>query len=97
VTIDGYNAWPMRELEIVTVAELFAAAGFPVPEGARIAMTRGGWGFCEGVTVSLFGHAWTIYGGSILRPTDLKIDLSRLPALDAWDALPQIIKDAVKS
>lgn len=126
--LEGHPCWiTVDSLEIVTVAELFAAAGHPVPEGAILVRktwtavwerVRDGYASQESEERS----AWFAYG-----PTEqdgllpefnfsdnawkrmrycvrdyLKIlqvpiiDLSRLPALDAWGALPEIVKAVVK-
>jgi len=91
-------------LEIVTVAELFEAAGHPAPEGAKLYRYS-----CEPESLPL-DWIWQCSGKSAIFD-DLKgewgvvfnnphfvadPDLSRLPALDAWYALPGVIKAVVK-
>lgn len=92
------------ECSIVTVAELFKAAGHPVPEGAKLYRYS-----CEPESLPL-DWIWQCSGKSAIFD-DLKgewgvvfnnphfvadPDLSRLPALDAWYALPGVIKAVVK-
>lgn len=86
--------------EIVTVGELFAAAGFAVPGvvvgygnyvNPRQWITRDSEGKGHHFGEGWIGHP-TVPGREYLP----HIDLSRLPALDAWDALPDVIKAVVK-
>lgn len=112
----GEKCWPVDLLEIVTVAELFEAAGHPVPEGARLfahflvgdGMTasdvRRYWGWRLITEVGHFlNGAWQVDKIDEANASDpirvisaVSIDLSRLPALDAWDALPEVIKAVVE-
>lgn len=98
---------------IVTVGELFAAAGCPIPADCIYAEATGSLAAfreispddCGGNrqahrflletihTASESRHEW-VHDGT-WRPNRL-IDISRLPALDAWDALPQVVKAVVK-
>ena len=109
------NTGPFRrifglyELEIVTVEELFAAAGFPIPEGAKLVAYLNGlseveWGYgvmenggihlsriwVRGGSWSDMNHSTVHYASSVLP------DLRRLPALDAWDALPEVVQQVVQ-
>ena len=113
----GWEQWlDLDECSIVTVAELFEAAGHPVPEGARLfahflvgdGMTasdvRRYWGWRLITEVGHFlNGAWQVDKIDEANASDpiriisaVSIDLSRLPALDAWDALPEIVKAVVK-
>lgn len=113
---DGCGCYYTDEsLRPLTVADAFALAGFPVPEGAKLhisgcdlSWTASIDGPCtEGgldVTLLLFGpldgehHDW-LYQTTDWRESEstLEVDLSRLPLADAFDALPQVIRDAVEA
>ncbi len=99
--------------DIYTVAEAFADAGFPVPEGAKIVahflILPGGtasdvnryWSYriiCD------LGHfldnRWQEERINENDPTDItrvitavSINLANLPAKDAWEQLPAIVRD----
>lgn len=86
---------PWAGCRIVTVAELFAAAGHPVPEGDFPLLyddVDDNWYRPDFVWFD--GDKWVVDDGIADRAKSP--DLSRLPALDAWDALPQIVKAVVK-
>lgn len=101
--------------EIVTVAELFEAAGHPVPGGRLVCymllaktdshqVTLGNRSWVSN-QCGLRGYFVFLNGGWVREDTEeidcievaanASIDLSRLPALDAWDALPEVIKAVV--
>lgn len=104
-------AWP-HCWEIATVSDLFREAGFPVPEGARLVFSNQfgrTWAWCHkqsdnGVFVD--AAVWRIdesYMSWITGNVKLENfwafdfpDLSRLPAADAWDCLPDSIKAVVR-
>lgn len=107
---DGYYR-PEHRLEIVTVAELFEAAGCPVPRDGYLCQLFGElcvFRDCEPLRdqpcrkrfrLKLFdrleGEKWEWAADGVFDSTNI-IDLSRLPALDAWNALPEVIKAAVR-
>jgi hypothetical protein len=96
-----------EDLEIVTVAESFAATGHPVPEGFYVSQLFGELcAFCDTEPirdqpcrkcfrlkpfVTPDGEQWEWSADGVFDSTHM-IDLSRLPALDAWDALPDVVK-----
>lgn len=100
---DGYYR-PEFRLEIVTVGELFAAAGHPVPDESYLVLEEmNRYGVCAWLAVHSTGttlHFRSLNGEigwrSSARSNAPPYSLSRLPALDAWDALPEIIKAVVK-
>lgn len=85
----------MSKNKTITVAEAFALAGHPLPEGGFLVPNiHRIWQVHthEGYTRS-FDDGWekpsAIYG-------DTDIDLRNLPARDAWNALPEIVREAVE-
>ncbi len=87
--------------DIYTVAEAFADAGFPVPDGARIYyealrhLNRKMW-ITHIIGCAVFPFIGTTWApkrpcGSFLAGED--IDLSNLPAKDAWEQLPAVVRD----
>lgn len=91
-------------LEIVTVAELFEAAGHPVPDESYLVLEEmNRYGVCAWLAVHSTGttlHFRSLNGEigwrSSARSNAPPYSISRLPALDAWDALPECIKAVVK-
>lgn len=91
----------MIDTNKATVGELFAAAGYPVPAESRLVLEEmNRYGVCAWLAVHSTGttlhfrslngeHGWRQSCRGHCPP----FDLSRLPALDAWDAIPQVIKD----
>lgn len=89
----------------VTVREAFALAGFPVPEGAKIVYEfPAGMRFIkdygsqmeelsfeDGFIVSSESLSW----GLCAKIAKASPDLSSLPAIDAYDALPEIVRAAL--
>lgn len=96
-----------------TVAEVFALAGHPVPDGAKIVahflVFPGGtasdahryWSYR---LITELGHfldnRWQEERINESDPTDItrvitavSINLANLPAKDAWDALPDVVKE----
>lgn len=97
--LDANCTYGKNEFKLVTVAELFDAAGHPVP-GVTVgyACSVGIWKSrdAEGFGWHFNDMTWERHPtvpGKTFAP---RIDLSRLPALDAWDALPEVIKAVVK-
>lgn len=107
--IDG-QAWD-HGVEIVTVGELFAAAGHPIPDDGYLCQLFGElcvFRDCEPLRdqpcrkrfrLKLFdrleGEKWEWAADGVFDSTNM-IDLSRLPALDAWNALPEVVKDVAE-
>lgn len=95
--LEGHPCWiTVASLEIVTVAELFDAAGHPVPKGAMLywdPWMAGMWWFWTDRDTGFFDDdCWQLahevrFAGH---------DLSRTPALDMWRCLPEIVKAVVK-
>jgi hypothetical protein len=99
------------QIEVATVAELFEAAGCPVPRDGYLCQLFGElcvFRDCEPLRdqpcrkrfrLKLFdrleGEKWEWAADGVFDSTNM-IDLSRLPALDAWNALPEVIKAVVK-
>jgi hypothetical protein len=100
--VGSYGWYTINSLGIVTVAELFEAAGCPIPADCIYAEATGSLAAFREIspddcgnrqahrflletihTASESRHEW-VHDGT-WRPNRL-IDLSRLPALDAWDA-----------
>lgn len=119
VDFDGTDNGPWCEpehLAVVTVADVFKCAGFPVPDNMIVAQMFGElnlfhdkgevfegssgkqsvsdcYSFRE--TKALNGPKWGwIKDGS--RGNAKLIDLSCLPASDAWDALPTVVRAAAE-
>lgn len=88
-------------LQVVTVGELFEAAGHPVPEGANLVIDSGIWFASiddeqrreKRTSCYRFKDQWHEEPGYAAVHG---IDIYRLPALDAWSALPFIIRSVVK-
>ena len=84
------------ECSMVTVAEMFEAAGHPVPKGGFPLLyddVDDNWYRPDFVWFD--GDKWVVEDEGM--PDRAKSpDLSRLPALDAWDALPEVVKAVVK-
>jgi hypothetical protein len=96
-----------------TVAEVFALAGHPVPDGARIVahflILPGGtasdvnryWSYRIICDIGHFlDNQWQVDRINEDDPTDItrvitavSINLANLPAKDAWDALPEVVKE----
>ena len=112
LSVNGYDGILEGELEVLTVSELFEAAGHPVPQDAEIYYDHQYQSGAES-----FGDWWawsTLCAYSVWWPnadeweepneTEPKpwassrawANLSRLPAGDAWDALPDVVKAVVK-
>lgn len=89
---------------VVTVAELFEAAGHPVPDESYLVLEEmNRYGVCAWLAVHSTGttlHFRSLNGEigwrSSARSNAPPYSISRLPALDAWDALPEVIKAVVK-
>lgn len=95
----------------MTVREAFERAGYPIPEEARIVINNSHLTFLYGKvpdTTSLVHYAftkreepdgvkfsWTRIG---VAKTDFfwGVDLSRLPAKDAYFLLPEVIRNSVE-
>lgn len=118
VTDHGHvSYWALSVLTIATVADVFAVAGFKVPDGAKLVCQ-----FCverdESGGASIYPRQWHYRLGDKAfsfgdkgwkrnRPIKSKVstvelltlwglDLSRLSASDAWDALPTVVRAAVE-
>lgn len=103
--LEGHPCWiTVDSLEIVTVAELFEAAGHPVPDESYLVLEEmNRYGVCAWLAVHSTGttlHFRSLNGEigwrSSARSNAPPYSLSRLPALDAWDALPECVKAVVK-
>lgn len=88
-----------EDLEIVTVAELFSIANNSVPDEATLVYYGGVWHAetdkCYWNFESVNGnpHRWWSHSHPLATRTFQGLpDLSRLPAIDAWDALPDVVK-----
>lgn len=111
IYVNGYQ-YRDREVEFLTVADLFREAGLPVPEGASIHVSGcdltwwamgpdtndyGDFGCLFRFVPVEDGYMWLIQTDD---PKDceatLEVDLSRLPAADAWDCLPEGVKAVVR-
>ena len=94
--------------DIYTVAEAFALAGFPVPEDGVIGygVTRHyGRGWFGRVSVEsgsdrvgqgfMFSSSdmWVFYSGEPGYQFSPLVNLTNLPAKDAWQQLPGIVRD----
>lgn len=79
----------------MTVREAFAAAGHPVPEGYELACSWHDdcWFARKGEDYVVFGPE--LEGVSIRVINAVGINLSNLPAIDAYDALPDVVKAVV--
>jgi len=99
---------PCPETDTYTVAEAFADAGFPVPEGKELCIYlldgEESIGFEDKCVYD--DDAWTVRdidGEFLWYPTAVHDDLAhtkvegiyitRLPAKDAWEQLPSVVRD----
>lgn len=96
------DTWAQEsDLQLLTVADLFHEAGFAVPPGAKIFHCVDGpyqWRHVYGDPACLV-HSYGWDRGQWWRTgtvyTNDRPDLSRLPAADAWDCLPDVVKAVV--
>lgn len=76
---------------MITVAEAFKLAGHPVPEGMRISFTDYQW-----IAKQRGGHSatwnWTDRRW-MYEFHNVPIDMSNLPARDAWERLPEVVRE----
>jgi len=80
----------------MTVREAFALAGYPVPEGATLVWASFDW-------IATANNPWKTYcflEDEWVPETDIcmgfrDIDLSNLPAKNAWSALPTCVRKAI--
>lgn len=89
----------MNEPKALSVREAFAKAGHPVPEGAYIYFDHeegipDAWWYATAEAWCFFvSEGWGAVHGGIERDP---IDLSNLPAADAYDALPECVRKVVE-
>lgn len=106
---DDHEDWLFSlRYEIATVGDLFEAAGYRIPTGCIYARVLGelaafreipDGGYARFVfraisTANGTLYAWVAEG--VWSRQGGYVDLSRLPALDAWEYLPESIKAVVK-
>jgi hypothetical protein len=104
--------FPEDSLEVITVAEMHKAAGCPIPKGCIYALATGTLAAFREINPDDCGNrrAHRFLLESIVTADGVKhdwvqdgtwnpermIDLSRLPALDAWEHLSEFVKAVVK-
>ena len=97
----------VHEFKPLTVADLFREAGFPVPEDQdRLIYSEREWIAYNSEGGGAFywdSEHWQYVSEEDLRGGDgnwieyERPNLARLPAADAWDCLPEVVKAIVKS
>lgn len=100
------RCWEFDELTTITVRDLFGSAGFPVPEGAKLSIGTYHCGHSEFWAYCLNGKWFDFtcmleqnelqWNKTVEPENDKLADLSRLPAADAWDCLPEVVKAVVR-
>lgn len=95
----AYTSVLESDVEIITVAELFKAAGHPVPEGGPLVVDAGlRWAvILERNFWSFTSPPWRSFPAQYVHAELIRtlVDLSRTHALDAWAAIPDEIKAVV--